>query len=92
MVFHAFDPSTRGAEEGRTPGSRPAWSTGGVLGEPRIQRETLSQIKLMMMMIIIISLRINLTIEVKDLYSENFKPVKKEIKTLNIKISHAINN
>jgi hypothetical protein len=43
MVVHAFNPSTREAEAGGFLGSRPAWSTKWVPGQPGLYRETLSQ-------------------------------------------------
>jgi hypothetical protein len=43
VVAHAFNPSTREAEAGGFLSSRPAWSTHGVPGQPRIHRETLSR-------------------------------------------------
>jgi hypothetical protein len=42
MVAHAFNPSTWEAEAGGFLGSRPAWSTKWVPGQPGIYRETLS--------------------------------------------------
>jgi hypothetical protein len=43
VVVHTFNPSTREAEAGRFPSSRPAWSTNLVPGQPGLYRETLSQ-------------------------------------------------
>jgi hypothetical protein len=42
MVAHAFNPSTWEAEAGGFLGSRPAWSTEWVPGQPELHRETLS--------------------------------------------------
>ena len=42
VVVHAFNPSTREAEAGGFPSSRPAWSTKWVPGQPGLYRETLS--------------------------------------------------
>ena len=44
-MTHAFSPSTWEAEAGRSLGSRLAWSTDRVLGQPGLHRETLSQEK-----------------------------------------------
>jgi hypothetical protein len=43
MVAHTFNSSTREAEVGGLLSSRPAWSTKGVPGQPRLHRETLSR-------------------------------------------------
>jgi hypothetical protein len=43
MVAHTFSPSTWEAEAGKFLSSRPAWSTEGVPGQPRVHRETLSR-------------------------------------------------
>jgi hypothetical protein len=43
VVVHAFNPSTWEAEAGEFLGSRPAWSTKWVPGQPGLYRETLSQ-------------------------------------------------
>jgi hypothetical protein len=43
MVVHTFNPSAWKAEAGGSQGSRPAWSTEQVLGQPGLHRETLSQ-------------------------------------------------
>ena len=45
LVAHSFNPSTREAEAGGFPSSRPAWSTMWVPGQPELYRETLSQNK-----------------------------------------------
>ena len=45
MVVHTFNPSAWKAEAGGSQGSRPAWSTEQVLGQPGLHRETLSQNK-----------------------------------------------
>jgi hypothetical protein len=42
VVVHTFNPSTREAEAGGFPSSRPAWSTEWVPGQPGLHRETLS--------------------------------------------------
>ena len=41
-VVHAFNPGIQEAETGRSPSSRPVWSTEQVPGQPGIHRETLS--------------------------------------------------
>ena len=41
--MHAFNPSTWKAEAGGFLSPRPAWSTKGVLGQPGVHREFLSQ-------------------------------------------------
>jgi hypothetical protein len=43
VVAHAFDPSTWEAEAGGFLGSRPAWFTEWVPGQPGLHRETLSR-------------------------------------------------
>jgi hypothetical protein len=43
VVVHAFNPSTREAEAGGFLGSRPAWSTKWVIGQPGLHKETLSR-------------------------------------------------
>jgi hypothetical protein len=43
VVAHTFNPRTWEAEAGRFLGSRSAWSTEGVPGQPGLYRETLSR-------------------------------------------------
>ena len=43
---HAFNPNTQEAGAGRSLSLRPTWSTECVLGQPGLQRETLSQKKI----------------------------------------------
>ena len=45
VVAHAFNPSTREGETGRSLSSRPTWSTEWVPGQPGLHREALSQNK-----------------------------------------------
>ena len=45
VVMHAFNPSTQEAEAGRFLGSRPAWSTKWIPGQPGLHKETLSRKK-----------------------------------------------
>jgi hypothetical protein len=45
MVAQAFNPSTWGAEAGRSLSPRPAWTTESVPGQSRLHRVTLSKTK-----------------------------------------------
>jgi hypothetical protein len=43
LMAKAFNPNTREAETGRSPSSRPVWSTKQIPGQPGLYIETLSQ-------------------------------------------------
>jgi hypothetical protein len=43
VVTHDFNSSTQDAKAGRSLSLRTAWSTGGVPGQPEVQKETLTQ-------------------------------------------------
>jgi hypothetical protein len=43
MIAHTFNPGTQEKEAAGSLSLRPAWSTEGVLGQPGLHRETLSQ-------------------------------------------------
>jgi hypothetical protein len=45
IMVHAFNPSTQVAEAGGSLSLRPAWSAEGVLRQPKLHREILSQKK-----------------------------------------------